>query len=115
MGRAATLPYKKTRTLGILDGKPTWLTLVQFSMLNSTDVLGPDQLIARRLKQYEHRPQQLKMADAVYDAIGNKQHLVVEAATGVGKSYGYLVPAILAATEHQESGSDEKPKAIVEH
>ncbi|MCP4464753.1 MAG: DEAD/DEAH box helicase, partial [Planctomycetaceae bacterium] len=82
-------------------------------MLNSTDVLGPDQLIARRLKQYEHRPQQLKMADAVYDAIGNKQHLVVEAATGVGKSYGYLVPAILAATEHQESGSDEKPKAIV--
>ncbi len=113
MGRAATLPYKKTRTLGILDGKPTWLTLVQFSMLNSTDVLGPDQLIARRLKQYEHRPQQLKMADAVYDAIGNKQHLVVEAATGVGKSYGYLVPAILAATEHQESGSDEKPKAIV--
>lgn len=82
-------------------------------MLNSADVLGPDQLIARRLKQYEHRPQQLKMADAVYDAIANKQHLIVEAATGVGKSYGYLVPAILAATEHQESGSDEKPKAII--
>ncbi len=82
-------------------------------MLNSADVLGPDQMIARRLKQYEHRPQQLKMADAVYDAIGNKKHLVCEAATGVGKSYGYLVPAILAATEHQETGSDEKPKVTV--
>lgn len=82
-------------------------------MLNSADVLGPDQLIARRLKKYEHRPQQLKMADAVYDAIGNKEHLIVEAATGVGKSFGYLVPAILAATEHQELGTDEKSKAII--
>lgn len=82
-------------------------------MLNPADVLGPDQLIARRLKQYEHRPQQLKMADAVYDAIASHQHLVVEAATGVGKSYGYLVPTILAATEHQESGAEEKPKTTI--
>ena len=82
-------------------------------MLNSADVLGPDQLIARRLKQYEHRPQQLKMADAIYDAIANQQHLIVEAATGVGKSYGYLVPAILAATEHQETGQNKQRKTTI--
>ncbi|MCH2113671.1 MAG: helicase [Pirellulales bacterium] len=38
------------------------------------------------------------MADAVAAAIAAKEHLVVEAGTGVGKSFAYLVPAILAAT-----------------
>ena len=38
------------------------------------------------------------MAEAVASAIGKRQHLVVEAGTGVGKSFAYLVPAILAAT-----------------
>ncbi len=82
-------------------------------MLSPQEVLGPGQLISRRLKQYEHRPQQMKMADLVYDAIANKNHLVCEAATGVGKSYGYLVPAILAATEHQEAETDDKPRATI--
>ena len=39
------------------------------------------------------------MADAVARAIAAKRHLVVEAGTGVGKSFAYLVPAILAATQ----------------
>ncbi len=83
-------------------------------MLTTHDVLGPGQLIARRLEQYEDRPQQLKMADAVYDAITSKRHLIVEAGTGVGKSLAYLVPAILAATEQQEFGDDDaKSKRIV--
>ncbi len=82
-------------------------------MLQPVDVLGPDQLIARRLQQYEHRPQQLTMADAVLDAISNEHHLIVEAATGVGKSFGYLVPAILKATEHQEIGDEKQKKRIV--
>ena len=34
-------------------------------------------------------------------AIAEKKHLVVEAGTGVGKSFAYLVPAILAATADQ--------------
>ncbi len=82
-------------------------------MLNCHDVLGPGQLIARRLKNYEHRPQQLQMADAVYNAIAAQEHLVLEAATGVGKSLGYLVPAILNATEHQESGAADPKKRVV--
>ena len=52
------------------------------------------------------------MADAVAEAIEEKRHLVVEAGTGVGKSFAYLVPAILAATESQDesrSTSDERP------
>src|SRR5215210_2989267 len=60
-------------------------------------ILGPDGVIARKLPRYEARPQQLDMASAVADAIAGRKHLMVEAGTGVGKSFAYLVPAVLAA------------------
>jgi ATP-dependent DNA helicase DinG len=44
--------------------------------------------------RYEYRPQQQAMAEAVAQAIESKAHLCVEAPTGVGKSFAYLVPAI---------------------
>ncbi len=65
--------------------------------LDATSVLGPDGVIARRLASYEHRDEQLAMASAVTHAIEAPGHLVVEAGTGVGKSFAYLVPAIQAA------------------
>ena len=40
-------------------------------------VLGDDGAIARRLRNYEPRPQQLEMADAVADAIAQRKHLMV--------------------------------------
>jgi Rad3-related DNA helicase/REP element-mobilizing transposase RayT len=59
------------------------------------DILGPDGAIARRLgAKYEHRPQQLEMAGAVASALHDEEHLLVEAGTGVGKSFAYLLPAI---------------------
>ena len=67
--------------------------------MNSNEILGYGGRIAQRLENYEQRQQQLDMADAVAQAIANKNHLVVEAGTGVGKSFGYLVPAILACDE----------------
>src|ERR687888_478484 len=66
--------------------------------MSTASILGPDGTIARRLAGYEARPQQLKMADAVAGAIAGRHHLMVEAGTGVGKSFAYLVPAIQAAT-----------------
>src|SRR5512145_2951137 len=66
------------------------------------DILGPEGLVARRLKAYEHRPEQLEMAAAVESAFGRSRHLVVEAGTGVGKSFAYLVPAIQRATNAGE-------------
>jgi ATP-dependent DNA helicase DinG len=62
-------------------------------------ILGPGGAIARRLHRYEERPEQLMMARAVARAIEGESHLMVEAGTGVGKSFAYLVPAILAASE----------------
>ena len=46
---------------------------------------------------FEPRPQQAEMAQAVARALSDAQHLVVEAGTGVGKSFAYLVPLALVA------------------
>ncbi len=50
--------------------------------------------IARQLPGYEHRKEQVDMAQAVSDAIAAGDHLLVEAGTGIGKSFAYLVPFI---------------------
>src|SRR6516162_4766139 len=60
-------------------------------------VLGPRGTIARFWPDFESRREQLAMAEAVADAISGQHHLMVEAGTGVGKSFAYLVPAIQAA------------------
>lgn len=61
------------------------------------EILGPTGRVARRLSRYECRDEQLAMARAVAGAIAESRPLVVEAGTGVGKSFAYLVPALLAA------------------
>lgn len=44
----------------------------------------------------EARPGQVRMAEAVAEAVASGRHLVVRAGTGTGKTLGYLVPTILA-------------------
>src|SRR5438552_7229555 len=68
-----------------------------------TEILSPDGAIARRLgERYELRPQQLEMASAVQSAFAEGHHLLVEAGTGVGKSFAYLLPAIEYATTQKK-------------
>jgi len=59
-----------------------------------------------RARNFEYRPQQQTMAVAVARALQNREHLAVEAGTGVGKSLAYLIPAILFAVA-------QRKKAIV--
>jgi ATP-dependent DNA helicase DinG len=75
---------------------------VRIEPMSLQAILGPDGAIARRLRNYEHRPQQMEMARAVEQAIASGKHLMVEAGTGVGKSFAYLVPAIQAAMADPE-------------
>lgn len=65
-------------------------------MSNVSKVLGPGGLVSKQYPGFESRPQQLAMAEAVADALADKRKLLVEAGTGVGKSFAYLVPAALA-------------------
>jgi ATP-dependent DNA helicase DinG len=66
-------------------------------------ILAPSGPIASLLgDHYESRPEQTRMALAVARAMDQRAHLLVEAGTGVGKSFSYLVPAILRAINHNE-------------
>ena len=49
---------------------------------------------------FEQRPEQVGMIRAVTDALSYGQHLMVEAGTGVGKSFAYLVPAALFSLQN---------------
>lgn len=52
--------------------------------------------------EFEIRPEQVEMARAVSEAMASKSRLMVEAGTGVGKSFAYLVPAIMRCLAHGE-------------
>lgn len=51
-----------------------------------------DETLKQHLKGYEPRAGQQEMAQAVRDALQGHRHLIVEAGTGVGKSFAYLIP-----------------------
>lgn len=64
--------------------------------LSVDKILGPGGLLEEALERYEFREQQIQMANAVKRSLQKRRPLVVEAATGTGKTLAYLVPAILS-------------------
>ena len=58
------------------------------------DLLGADGPLSEALPGFRPRPEQLAMADAVAEALETRSTLVVEAGTGTGKTFAYLVPAL---------------------
>jgi ATP-dependent DNA helicase DinG len=65
-------------------------------MINLDEVFGPRGPLARTLPGFVPRRSQLVMADRVARALENRSPLVVEAGTGTGKTFAYLVPALLS-------------------
>lgn len=65
------------------------------------NLLGPDgqmaDVFSQRGQVYESRGQQLELATVIAQTLHEGHHLVAEAGTGVGKSFAYLAPALLAA------------------
>lgn len=66
------------------------------------DVFDAGGLLSQRFPGYEYRDGQLQMALMVADSYENDAVAVIEAGTGIGKSFAYLVPALLHAQEHPE-------------
>lgn len=60
------------------------------------DVLGPAGLLARSFQGFEFRSSQMGMALIIQESIRTKTPAMVEAGTGTGKTFGYLVPLILS-------------------
>lgn len=65
-------------------------------------LLGPDGPVAARLGRYEDRPSQREMAGTIAGLFSRGGVGLIEAGTGVGKSLGYLVPALRWAAESGE-------------
>jgi len=67
---------------------------VSLRTLNIEEVFAAGGPVSQSLAGFERRCQQVEMARAVQAALLDGRHLAVEAGTGVGKSFAYLVPAI---------------------
>ena len=72
------------------------------SALSVDDVLCPGGFVDRHMDGYERRDEQIEMARAVKQAFDDCEHLMVEAGTGVGKSFAYLAAAILRAVQNSQ-------------
>ena len=65
-----------------------------YTNIDVKEAFGPSGFISQSLAGFEARPQQVEMAGSIERALLDGRHLAVEAGTGVGKSFAYLVPII---------------------
>lgn len=75
-----------------------------FEQLNEDEAaahLEPGGSFSKYIPQFESRSQQIEMTRMVTMALNGSQHFMVEAGTGTGKSFAYLIPAALWATSNQ--------------
>jgi ATP-dependent DNA helicase DinG len=64
--------------------------------LQLSQIFNPQGPLAEAIEGYTERIEQVKMAQAIADAIAHNKQLVTEAGTGTGKTFAYLVPALLS-------------------
>lgn len=65
-------------------------------------VFGPEGMLAKHLKGYEQRDEQVRMAFCTAEAFNSNKVAVIEAGTGTGKSLAYLIPALLWALRNEQ-------------
>ena len=65
-------------------------------MQSIKEILGNDGPLAKHVKGFAPRDAQQSMAEAITNALDEGQILIAEAGTGTGKTFAYLVPAILS-------------------
>ncbi len=65
--------------------------------------LSPESPLTRDISSFERREGQEEMISIICDALNTRQFSVIEAGTGIGKSFAYLIPVILSAGEFQDA------------
>jgi ATP-dependent DNA helicase DinG len=65
-------------------------------MTDYAEIFGPGGWLATRIEGFSHRPQQQEMAAAVGHTLEQQGVLICEAGTGTGKTFAYLVPALMS-------------------
>jgi len=96
------------RKNALLAGKTTLPNNPYFNIIENksearyptlVEVFDNDGIFAKRFSNYELRQGQLDMAESVLEAQRDNEFLLVEAGTGVGKSFAYLVPSLINASQ----------------
>lgn len=69
-------------------------------MIDVESVFSPDGELGQLLPSYSFRSGQVEMASLIAKALDERRHAEVEAGTGTGKSFAYLVPVFLSFEEN---------------
>lgn len=81
------VPFKRRQRIAALQ---------TLKMSDIAEILGPDGHLSHRIPGFQFRRQQLEMAEAVDAGLRGGRILISEAGTGTGKTFAYLVPALLS-------------------
>ncbi len=65
-------------------------------MSKLSEVFGPTGALSKALPGFTYREAQQRMAGLVWDALTSERHAALEAGTGIGKTYAYVVPVMLS-------------------
>ncbi|NLK50494.1 MAG: DEAD/DEAH box helicase family protein [Candidatus Cloacimonetes bacterium] len=76
---------------------------VDDKILSMDEIFGEQGVLHKRFENFEYRSGQRDMGKSVEDAFAQAKHLAVEAGTGVGKSFAYLVPAMQHSLRHKDT------------
>lgn len=89
---------RESRPVGLMKRRPKWPALFDESRPLKARVLeafAPEGPLAQS-PSFRRREGQIAFSEAVVDALAKKATLIAEAGTGTGKTYAYLVPALLS-------------------
>ena len=75
----------------------------EFSGENIKEILQNQEEIQKIIPAYQFRQTQMELAHKVGQSFKNKIHCLVQAPTGTGKTFGYLLPSLLYAIQNDES------------
>lgn len=84
------------RNLAICDGRKQHTSQAEIVTYPQT-AAEKTLLMAKAMPNFEERPAQFEMMDTIWQALNAQKECVIEASTGIGKTVGYLLPAILYA------------------
>lgn len=76
---------------------------------------GKDGLLQKYLPEYEYRSTQEEMSSFVADRLTSEEHGIVEAGTGIGKSFAYLIPAFICVMNEGKKGAISTETKTLQH
>ncbi|MFP4016495.1 MAG: DEAD/DEAH box helicase, partial [Halanaerobiales bacterium] len=76
---------------------------IEIDKENILSLFKPGGDLEKQLRDYEYREQQIKVVESVIDSFNGHYHFFIEAGTGTGKSFAYLIPALYWANLNKET------------